>query len=323
MSDITFPALVGDSPLAILAAIGTLRLIHDFIDEEACLSWDSDTHAPMLTSSCTSLEEIVNQLRQIVNDMPDGVIVPGGPVCFPPPGRAPDKLRVQQGELAGLVNRFALDSVTAPVVQTWVSSLVTDLAVDKDKRGAITQFAAPAGQQTMATMLDKPLECVRKDPDCLRQALVGWRRVSGVTGEYLDHRASWASSEDGIGKSTKPMMRGVPGATWLALMSYPLWTTTVNRGSVCTSGWHSVKVGRRTVYELRLPLWRESLAPAAVKALVEHPTLDGPWDEIDLEDLRVLGVIDVCRARRRQSRDGKSAGVLVPLRTGIRVGFSH
>ena len=35
----------------------------------------------------------------------------------------------------------------------------------------------------------------------LRQALVGWRRVSGVTGEYLDHRANWDSGEDGRGKA--------------------------------------------------------------------------------------------------------------------------
>lgn len=312
MNDVKLPALAGDSPLAILAAIGTLRLARGWIDEAARLSWDQQDWCPVLSSSLASVDELAEQLAEIVVDMPEKVVVPGGPACFPPPGAAPDKLRVAQGELWGLARNLTTgaSSVEAATVRSWLASLVTDLVMDNQKRGAISQFVASAGKQSMATMLEKPLEAVRAEPDRVRQALVGWRRVPGVTGEYLDHRAIWDSSDDGRGKAE---MRGVPGATWLALMSYPLWTTTAAGSRTRTSGWHTVRQGRRSVEELRLPLWRAPLGPDAVRALVEHPALDGEWGDIDHDKLRLLGVFHVCRARRRPTAGGKSLGVLVPL----------
>ena len=108
-------------------------------------------------------------------------------------------------------------------------------------------------------------------------------------------------------------MRGVPGATWLALMSYPLWTTTALRRRARTSGWHSVAVRRRSIQELRLPLWQDPLGPAGVKALVEHPALDGDLGEPLNQEIRLLGVFHICRARRHQSPGGKSAGILAPV----------
>ncbi len=299
MSEVRLPALVGDSPLAILAAIGTVRLIRDSTDPCTRLFWDSDA-IPVLSSTLVSLDAVVAQLEGIVAGMPNGVTVPGGPVGFPPPGAAPDKLRVKLGELRSLI-----DLTSGDVVWSWVAGLVTDLVADKDGRGMISQFAAPAGKQSMATMLEKPLELVRAKPSYLREALCGWRRVSGVTGEYLDARASWDSCDDPEGKAD---MRGVPGATWLALMSYPMWLTTAAGSSVRTSGWHAFTEGRRHVQELRLPLWSEPLGPEAIRALVEHPALDGTWESLDWTVLGLLGVTRICRARRRPAL--KSAGPL-------------
>ncbi|MBE6484271.1 MAG: hypothetical protein E7Z96_05805 [Actinomycetaceae bacterium] len=304
MNQVKFPALVGESPLAILAAIGTLRLIHDFVDEGARLSWDPVDRAPVLHTKLPSVDAVAEELAEIVQKLPADVVVPGAPAGFPPPGEAPDKLRLKQGQLYA---RFGGDPPVPRVVQKWLASLVTDLVADAQGRGAISQFTAPAGKQSMATMLEKPLRLVQSNPGYLRQALVGWRRVSGVTGEYLDHRANWDSGEDGRGKAE---MRGVPGATWLALMSYPLWTTTAAGKQPRTSGWHTA--GRRR-QELRLPLWQEPLGPAAIKALVEHPVLDGEWDAVEQDKLRVMGIFHVCCAHRRQAAGGKSAGVLVPV----------
>ncbi|WP_147680560.1 hypothetical protein [Actinomyces ruminicola] len=309
MSQVKFPALVGESPLAILAAIGAFRLIHDFVDDDARLSWDPNDRAPVLHSRLATVDAVAEELSEIVAEMPEDVVVPRGPSGFPPPGEAPDKLRLKQGQL---YEQFGI-APPSPVVQKWLASLVTDLVADDKGRGAISQFTAPAGKQSMSTMLEKPLRLVQSEPEYLRQALVGWRRVSGVTGEYLDHRANWDSGEDGRGKAE---MRGVPGATWLALMSYPLWTTTAAGKQPRTSGWHSQPVGRgyrRSAPELRLPLWREPLGLAALKALVEDPVLDGRWDAVDQDKLRVMGIFHVCRANRRQTVGGKSAGVLVPL----------
>lgn len=316
MNDVKFPALVGDSPLAILAAIGTMKLVHDFVDVGATLSWDPADRMPVLGSSLEDVGEVVSCLTKILEDMPEGVTVPGGPIGFPPPGEAPDKLRVKQGELRGVIDSVteSADLGQAEVVREWVSGLVTDLVVDSSSRGAsrgaISQFMAPSGRQSMATMLQKTLEIVQDDPVVLREAFTGWRRVSGVTGEYLDHRASWSSSEDGRGKAG---MRGVPGATWLALMSYPLWMTTSVAATARTSGWHRLPEGQRHVSEVRLPLWSQRLGLDGVVALVEHPLLDVPWSCVNHRALNQLGVFHVCRARRRQAVGGKSAGVLVPV----------
>ena len=201
---------------------------------------------------------------------------------------------------------------------------MTDLVSDAQQgRVAISQFTAPSGKQSMATMLAKPLEMVQRDPDYLRQALVGWRRVQGATGEYLDHRAMWDATEDGGGATGA--MRGVPGATWLALMAYPLLRTTASlRGRPATSGWHTVTEGRRRYDELRLPVWEQPLGPAGIVALIEHPALapvnaprDEPQRQRESRRLarahRALGVVHVCRARRRQPPGSKSAGVLTPV----------
>lgn len=309
MNQITFPALVGDSPLAILAAIGTLRLVRDFVDDQSRLRWDPLDRSPVLESSLTSVDEVVAELTRIVDEeTPDGVLVPGGPRDFPPPGASPDRLRVPPDELYRLGSSFFTNQPKeAATVRGWLGSLVTDLALDSKGKVAISQYTAPAGGQSMGTMLAKPLELVRSTPDYLRQALTGWRRVRGVTGEYLDSRAVWGSGDDGRGE---PQMRGVPGATWLALMSYPLWTTTADSSHPHSSGWHRFPEGRRQRWELRLPLWQEPLGPDAVKALVEHPALAGGWDDVDQGMLRLLGIVHVCRARRWPSPGGKSAGVL-------------
>ena len=50
-----------------------------------------------------------------------------------------------------------------------------------------------------------------------------------------------------------------------------------------------------------------------MKVLVEHPVFEGDWNGINHDVLRELGVIHVCRARRRKAVGGKSSGVLVPL----------
>ena len=86
MKDVKFPALVGESPLAVLAAIGTLKLIRDFVDDHALLSWDAADRAPVLHSSMPSVDDIVARLAQIIESMPEGVVVPGGPPGFPSQG---------------------------------------------------------------------------------------------------------------------------------------------------------------------------------------------------------------------------------------------
>ncbi|MFT4297464.1 MAG: hypothetical protein QM582_18840 [Micropruina sp.] len=320
MNEVRMPALTGDSPLGILAAIGVLRLLSEFTEARTRLRWNRSDLTAVLCGPHDDIDAVVADLAAIVAGIDEGASLPGVGAGFPPPGAAPDGLRVPQARLSSATQPLVRDMSDAQRGEAlrWLSSLVTDLAADDKGRVAISQFAAPSGKQSMATMLDKPLEQIRKEPDHLRQAMVGWRRVAGVTGEYLDHRAMWDATEDGAGS---PSMRGVPGATWLALMSYPLLRTTVSsRRRPLSSGWHAVKVnGSRPYDELRLPVWEQPLGTAGITALIEHPALSkvggrpGPAGKQD--DLVALGIVHVCRARRYQPPGGKSAGVLTPVRS--------
>lgn len=322
MNDVEMPALTGDSPLGILAAIGVLRLLSDFTDDDPRLRWDPRSFTAVLSTSRTDVSGIVDALQRIVSTIPRGAVLPGVVPGFPPEGGTKDGMRVPQVDLRTKCAEWfsgARESDSWEGLR-WVASLVTDLAVDnkKDNRVAISRFTAPSGQQKMISMLKKPLEAIQKDPNYLRQALLRWQRVSGVTGEYLDHRAMWSAAEDGSGVTGS--MRGVPGATWLALMSYPLFRTTISpRGERLSSGWHAASQGG---YELRLPVWVQPIGPAAVTALIEHPALttrkkqeDRGRNELSgsAPQLAALGIVHVCRARRDQSSDSNSAGVLVTV----------
>lgn len=317
MNSVSMPALSGSSPLGILAAIGVLRLLSDFTVEEPRLSWSPSQLTAVLHSSHPNLESIAASLLSIVERIDDGALLPGVGAGFPPPGAAPDGLRADQARLRATREALLHGKTTAESTEAerWMASLVTDLATDDKGRVAISQYTAPTGKQSMATMLEKPLALVRKEPDYLRQALMLWRRVPGVTGENLDHRALWDATEDAAGK---PSMRGVPGATWLALMSYPLFRTTAVSGRPISSGWHSTRQRGRRMQELRLPVWTAPITTAGVTALIEHPALaqctNLETGEFGLTPaLRTLGVVHVCRARRYQPPGGQSAGVLTPV----------
>lgn len=304
MTALELPALDGRKALGFLAAAGLTRLLAVHGGVECRLAWDHSTSHAIVHGDCTSIEELVEVLCGVVRLIPEGGVLPGVPAGLPPLGAAPDKLRVTPGDLACLVDGLA--DVADPEVDAWLASLITELATDAQGRSAISQMAAPSGKQSMRTMLEKPLEAVRAHPQCLREALTGWHRYPGVTGEYLDNQVLYDAADSGSGKSEE---RGVPGATWLALMSYPLLRTTASGSSARTSGWHmQPKHPAMFVY----PLWTPALGHEAITALLEHPL----WEEaLDGEVPRAsvaFGVFAVCRFTRRQIPGRTFAGVLAP-----------
>jgi hypothetical protein len=300
MTSVRLPALDGRSPLGFLAALGALRLLAEHQSAPVSLSWSATDCSASLSGPWDSPQEIAAELRTIVDSIPDGGVLPGAPVGLPPPGEAPDRMRLPRGELR------------VPGEQ-WMASLVTDLSLDDRGRADISLFAAPSGKQSMRTMLQKPLEILRRQPEVLLEALVSWRRYPGVTGEYLDHRAPYDRTDAPDGKPTN---RGVPGATWLALMSYPLMITTAGPGGApTTTGWQYPthrEADRRFVY----PLWSASLDLDAVRTLLRHPVLEGAEPGRAKPAAQVLTIFLVCGAVRRQLPGGKSGGVLAPLPPG-------
>jgi hypothetical protein len=298
-------ALDGRLPLAFLTAVGTQRLLVLHASVAAELSWDPVDCTARLHSPLASVEEVVAHLRSVVESIPDDGVLPGVSPDFPPPGEAPDRLRLERQELR---NYAEVNVEPGSEAEAWMSSLVTDLTLDDKQRADISQFTAPSGKQSMRTMLTKPLTFVRKRPEVLDEALTGWRRYADVTGEYLDHKVLFDAADASDGKSRE---RGVPGATWLALMSYPLIRTTADGTEPQSLGWQ--RVGRRP--RLVYPLWEHPLDLYGVQALLSHPEMA----EVRTEQsevtpaLRTMGVFRVCRAARRRVSGRNFAGVLAPL----------
>lgn len=324
------PALDGRLPLGFLAACGVLRLLGDSQarDNEAPLrlSWDP-VRATARLHTALSLDEVVARLAGIAVGIGRESLFPHAPASFPgeprPEWPSNDGLRVPRQQFRQQLSMWHAQS--DPVVtDEWVPALVTDQTADIRKTKAhgdtpaqkiacvsITPFAAPSGQQTFRTMFTKTLEMMQHDQDLIRQALVAWRRVPGVTGEYLDHHVLGSATDRSDGQSVEI---GVPGATWLALMALPLFPAWGDGASIFAGGWQ--RVGRRRI--LAWPAWRAPLDLAAAKALTTHPGLrltapDPAHVMCDMSTLVPLSVFRVLAAERRQIPGRTFAGVLTPV----------
>ena len=305
MTVLSLPALDGRTPLGFLAALGLTRLLDVHTGDSPRLAWSSADYTAQLHTTRTSIDAVVADLRNVVDSIPDGGVLPGVSVNMPPPGEAPDKLRLSPPALKVLVKDLTPEPDTE--VEAWLTSLVTDLSLDDKARADISMMAAPSGKQSMRTMLEKPLKLVRENPGCLAEALVGWRRRPSVSGEYLDHRVLFDGADSGTGKSEE---RGVPGATWLALMSYPLLRTTAQGAEPVTTGWHR---GYRQPPLFVYPLWEAALDSYAVVALLEHPLMLGCLRGELPPGAEALHIFAVSRAQRRRIPGRTFAGVLGPV----------
>jgi hypothetical protein len=305
MRVLRLPALDGRAPLGFLAALGLTRLLDVFTDDTPRLSWSPEDFTAQLHTTRGSIDEVIAELRAVVDGVPNEGVLPGMPKFFPPLGAAPDRLRLSPAELRAWVSDIAPDPNGE--IEAWLGSLVTDLSVDDKGRSDISMMAAPSGKQSMRTMLNFPLKLVQENPQFLTEALVGWRRHPGVSGEYLDHQVIFDAADSGAGKSQE---RGVPGATWLALMSYPLLRTTSAGSEPITTGWHR---RRRQPSVLVYPLWSLPLDRYAITALWEHPIMQRCTRGELPSPAKALGVFAIGRAQRRKIPGRTFAGVLGPV----------
>ena len=303
MTAIACPALDGREPLGFLAALGTLRLLADHADPEATLHWSTtDASAVLDTAAAETPAALVAWIVGVIDGIGQRQVIPGAPDDLPPPGEAPDRIRLAPAALRHYVSNIEGDRRTN---HRWIASLVTDLATDDKGRAAISLLAAPSGKQSMRTMLEKPLDLIRRSPDRLDEALRNWVRVPGCTGEYLDHRVLFDAADSPDGQSRE---RGVPGATWLALMAHPLLRTTSLDGRVpVTTGWRRTPAG--PVFEW--PLWQPPLTVDAVQVLLEHPAVHAE-DSSARRARQALGIFAIHRAQRRRVSGRNFAGVLTP-----------
>lgn len=304
MTTVELPALDGRDPLGFLAAVGALSLLGS-VDPSARLSFQEDTAVARIHGPWSEADEVVGALAEAFGAVRDaGELIPGAGPSFPTPkkGSEPDPVRVVPHRLRDLA------AGASPVRQHWLGCLVTDLAVDANGRVAVTPFAAPSGQQSFNTMFSKAAEEVAADADGrLREALSGWVRVPGFTGEYLDHRVINDAAGSPTGRSEE---MGVPGATWLALMALRHFPHAGDGTSTVTIGWQRIR--RRWLFVW--PVFSPPLGATALETLLGHPALRlDTSGNVDRRACRALGVFHVGRAFRRRIAGRNFAGVLAPV----------
>ncbi len=307
------PALTGQDALGFLAALGLLSLLSDRQPGATCLSFTTTTGTAVIHSPRPTLDAIEQELADIIAATDKDAVIVGTAPGFPlRPSAGPDPMRQPRDRYRGLA--ADLSRIDPQATGQWLPHLFTDLAVDNAGRAALTPFAAPRAKQSVRTFFGKSHDLVRSQPGLIREALSNWRRVEGVTGEYLDHRVLNSPVDDPRG--AKAAERGVPGATWLATMALPLLRLTGDGQHPAATLWHHI--GQR--FFMIWPLWQQPLDTHAVQALLEHPILK-PVSEapaVRSTGWGPLGVFAVYAAEREKLPDAdKFAGVLAPVKVTV------
>lgn len=279
MSVIRLEALRGDDALGFLAAVGTLRLCVDDLDDPgAALGWpDGPWNAAALsTSAASSVDELAERIFVIVDETrAAGRLLPGVdayPLRAGGAGGSADPMnrRLSFEDGRGLASSA---SDRGPAFSRWLRGTVSTSGVEAHKDDATKAGLAPSpffdvgpGTVHMARTLTFSLKGVDGAAG-ISAGLAAWRRVDFL-GAYLDHRAD-RNTALGQHPKRKITSYGEPGATWLALMAIPLFEMRgTDSGGVAVTRW-SGRTRRRFVW----PTWRPALGRAAITALLDHPEI--------------------------------------------------
>lgn len=321
---VEMPALIGTDPMGFLAALGVLRLVTTELGWPATLCWPSGPRNGAVLGGCPAgctIDGVVDAIVDVASATKEaGRLIPGVD-GFPPAketsaGSDPIK-DLTFRERSGLAST---SHDRSPSFGEWlVASVALGAREELDARDRLTAaFVRPTGQVTFDRSLKGGLEGVTQDR--IREALVEWVRVDGVTGNYFDQRAV---RDEFVGTHTKGSMKnaGVPGAAWLALMALPyLPVRTPLSGKAATVGFQR-RQGKPT--RMVWPVWSRPLTSAAVGVLLDHSLLTRidvvPSDPKEArrrswgnaKALRALGVTAVFSSERRPGPQGPE-GALGP-----------
>ncbi|MBC9715702.1 hypothetical protein H9Y04_24460 [Streptomyces sp. TRM66268-LWL] len=323
--ELELPALLSDSPLGFLAALGILHLTEPVLEEPARLSWRGPAAPAVLhTSQPLTHAALAAILRDQLPDKPaeEPLALAPGILSLPRSGPFSDALRMPIDlALDRLRAHAAAEREHRAPAARWFTALVNQLSIGpKDNKTAKPRTAPgqPAdlyttstplfgrgGQMTLANNWAKAAHECRRGETRLLDALTAWRRVDGYAGANLDHHSTGDAHMVSTGKATQ---QGVPGATWLALHGFATFRLTGDSTHSQTTSWDRVT----TNGALTWPTWSPPLTTTGITALLEHPLVRTPSP--DLTKLTNLGVTAIYTAPRTRlpQADG-------PLQPGRRI----
>ena len=323
-TSVEMPALIGTDPMGFLAALGVLRLVTTELGWPGTICWPNGPRNGAVLGGCPdghTIDDLVEDIVHIVEATKTAKRLIPGVDGFPPAkeasaGSDPVKeLTFRERSGLGVTSHDR-----SPSFAEWlVASVALAAREELDARDRLTAaFVRPTGQVTFDRSLGGGLDGVTRDR--LREAMVDWVRVDGVTGNYFDQRAV---RDEFVGSHTRGSMKnaGVPGAAWLALMALPfLPVRTPLSGKAVTVGFQRNR-GKPT--RMVWPVWSGALTAPAVTVLLDHPVLTridvvpsdaneaGRRSRGNAKALRALNVTAVFTSDRRPGPQGPE-GALGP-----------
>lgn len=329
MHELELPALLSNSPLGFLAALGVLELTTPALEQAPKLSWRGlaapavlHTHQPLTHDTLTGL--LHDQLPQ--DPAKDPLTLAPGILSLPRhtgPGAPNDALRMPIDlALERLRGHTQAERVTGAPTARWFTALVNQLRITPGKgtgpKGPIppgfdgmayytatTPLFAPAGRMTLANNWAKAADHCLRDPTHLHAALTAWSRVDDYAGANLDYHSLGDAHMVSDGK---PAQRGVPGATWLALHGFAAFRLTGTTTRSEATAWEHSPDGPALTW----PVWHPPLTTNAITVLLEHPLARNETrDPVKLTDLGITGIYTAPRTSGSHSEGPLQPGRLI------------
>lgn len=282
--EFTLPALVGNSSLGFLAALGVQALCCDLLgDQETQVGWPQGPSlgAVLRTSAVESVEDLAQKLAEAASTLTSGSYLPllhAMPPEFFGGAAGTDPLR----EFTVSTGReLAFAALAEPASERWITALLAlDEPITEEKRRGslpVTPFAARGPGTVMFYRTLRDLAKVAADPTEMLSALIFWIRRDSIGG-YLDHKAIRDASFQASRKDADNY--GVPSAGWLAMMSLAHFPSVTARRDVAVSPcWPRIPY-RRPLF--RWPVWQQMLGSNEISVLLSHPAVA----ELDLKQVK-------------------------------------
>jgi hypothetical protein len=301
--ELLLPALVGNSSLGFLAALGLQALCCEVLgDLDAQIGWPNGATmgATLSTTAASSVDELAFAIAAIAAERTSGSYLPnveGLPPDFVGPAAGTDPLR----EFSVATGRsIALSVLEAPLSERWVTGLLAlDEGITEEKRNGSLPVSPLAARGPGTVMFYRTLRDLAKGsatPESIQSALIFWQRSDSIGG-YLEYKAARDASYQASKKDADNY--GVVAAGWLAMMSIAHFPALTAGRDVAISACWPREPRRDTL--LRWPVPGTLLGTHELAVLLSHPavaTVDRPASKRTSSILRALSVLAIYESER-------------------------